>query len=84
MVLLSSWLCALSCASYALGKATLGERDFTPLSADDLKLLSEQPDPSRHLDSTNPVSHLTKILIPRAREYTILHHIITNRLLMAI
>ncbi|KZV63737.1 hypothetical protein PENSPDRAFT_589435 [Peniophora sp. CONT] len=66
MVLLSSWLWAFSCASYALGKATLGERDFTALSADDLKLLSEQPDPSRHLDSTNPVSHLTKILIPRA------------------
>ena len=44
----------------------LGERDLKPLSADALSEIIAHPDPVRNVDPTNPSSHLSKILIPRA------------------
>ena len=46
--------------------STLGERDFTPLSSEAIASLVSQPDPVRNIDPSNPSSHLSKILVPRA------------------
>lgn len=47
----------------------LGERDLPQLSSDELSVLvTGVPDPILKLDPANPNSHLSKILIPRARE----------------
>ncbi|KAI0040140.1 glutaminyl-peptide cyclotransferase-like protein [Auriscalpium vulgare] len=46
--------------------STLGERDLNSLSSPAISTLAQSPDPSRNLDPTNPASHLSKILIPRA------------------
>ncbi|TFK42382.1 hypothetical protein BDQ12DRAFT_676112 [Crucibulum laeve] len=46
--------------------SVLGERELPALSPEDTSLLIESPDPLKNLDPTNPASHLSKILIPRA------------------
>lgn len=50
--------------------STLGERDFASLSSDAMASLISQPDPVRNIDPSNPSSHLSKILIPRAPDTT--------------
>lgn len=46
--------------------STLGERTLTELSTDDISILVSTPDPLENLNPSNPSSHLSKILIPRA------------------
>ncbi|KII89096.1 hypothetical protein PLICRDRAFT_40736 [Plicaturopsis crispa FD-325 SS-3] len=46
--------------------STLGERAFPHLSSSDISSLVSSPDPVKNLDPSNPSSHLSKILIPRA------------------
>lgn len=47
-----------------------GKRELPQLSSDELTVLvSGVPDPVSKLDPTNSASHLSKILIPRAREH---------------
>jgi hypothetical protein len=50
-------------------RSTLGERALAELSTPDISSLVSAPDPSRNLDVHNAKSHLSKILIPRARMY---------------
>lgn len=56
----------LSLPSPSQQASTLGERDFSQLSAGALDTLISHPDPIRNIDPSNPSSHLSKILIPRA------------------
>lgn len=42
-------------------------RDLEPLTPGELAVLATTPDPSRNLDLSISSSHLSKILIPRAR-----------------
>ncbi|TFY73121.1 hypothetical protein EWM64_g10892, partial [Hericium alpestre] len=42
------------------------ERELPALSASSLPALANSPDPTTNLDPSNPDSHLSKILIPRA------------------
>ena len=51
--------------------ASLGERAFPVLSSSALADLANMQDPSRNLDSSDPYSHLHKILIPRTRTHII-------------
>lgn len=62
-----SWLWAVSLAGHSLQASVLGERSLKALQADDLSPLLTTPDPVKAIDFTNPSSHLSKILIPRAR-----------------
>lgn len=48
--------------------STLGARALVPLSVDEMATLVSSPDPSKSIDYSNSVSHLSKILIPRPRE----------------
>lgn len=50
-----------------LRAATLDRRELSPLSTDDMMRLISARDPLKNLNPSNPVSHLSKILIPRAR-----------------
>lgn len=45
-------------------------RDFTTLSAGDMSEIVSQHDPHKALDTSNPSSHLSKILIPRPCKYS--------------
>jgi glutaminyl-peptide cyclotransferase len=47
--------------------ATIDRRELMPLSSDDIAKLVTIKDPLKNLDPSNPASHLSKILIPRAR-----------------
>lgn len=47
----------------------LGQREFVQLPAADIASLVANPDPTKNLDHTDPHSHLSKILIPRARPF---------------
>jgi len=46
----------------------LGERAFEELSPAQIRHLVDSPDSSKNLDTSDPSSHLSKILIPRAAE----------------
>lgn len=60
------WLLLLLAApSYQVG-SHLGERDLPILDAAQISALVAFPDPVRSIDPSNPDSHLSKILIPRA------------------
>lgn len=60
------WLLLLLAApSYQVG-SQLGERDLPNLNAAQISALVAFPDPVRSVDPSNPDSHLSKILIPRA------------------
>lgn len=66
----SVWLLLLLLAPLPSFQAsTLGERALTALSTDDISILVSTPDPLKNLDPSNPSSHLSKILIPRARMF---------------
>jgi len=55
----------------SLQASLFGKRELPQLSSDELTLLvSGVPDPVSKLDPANSASHLSKILIPRAREYS--------------
>lgn len=49
------------------GAATLDRRELSPVSTDDMIQLISARDPLKNLNPSNPASHLSKILIPRAR-----------------
>jgi hypothetical protein len=51
--------------------ASLGERAFSTLSSSALADLANMRDASKNLDTSDPYSHLQKILIPRPGTYTI-------------
>ena len=59
-------MCLLIFPSRSLQASRLGEREFKSLSASALSFLVAHPDPIRNVDPSNPSSHLSKILIPRA------------------
>jgi len=46
--------------------SVLGERELPTLSLKDISILVKNPDPTKNLDVSNPNSHLSNILIPRA------------------
>ncbi|KAI0647401.1 hypothetical protein C8Q79DRAFT_959252 [Trametes meyenii] len=58
--LLSLFFLAISCNA-----AKLGPRDFKALSPQAISSLVSSPDPVRNIDTHNPSSHLSRILIPR-------------------
>ncbi|KAG7092802.1 hypothetical protein E1B28_009119 [Marasmius oreades] len=47
-------------------QASLGPREFTELSSSQIYTLIHTTDPVKNIDPSNPSSHLSKILIPRA------------------
>jgi hypothetical protein len=53
--------------SYSAQASTLGKRTLAQLSSDEILALVSSPDPLKNLDPSDPSSHLSKILIPRAR-----------------
>ncbi|OJA13886.1 hypothetical protein AZE42_05399 [Rhizopogon vesiculosus] len=50
----------------AIQGSTLGQRDFTQLTSEQILALAATTDPVANVDTNNPTSHLSKILIPRA------------------
>jgi glutaminyl-peptide cyclotransferase len=46
--------------------STLGQRDFSQLTSQQILTLAAATDPVVNVDTNNPTSHLSKILIPRA------------------
>lgn len=52
----------------AKGAQKLGERAFQELTQSQISSLVSNSDPLKNLDPSKPDSHLSKILIPRARE----------------
>jgi len=70
----SLWILCLCCFSLlALVTPTfeaqwLGERAFRELSPAQIRHLVDSPDSSKHLDTSDPSSHLSKILIPRVAD----------------
>ncbi|KAG2100209.1 uncharacterized protein F5147DRAFT_710991 [Suillus discolor] len=46
--------------------STLGQRDFIQLTSEQILALATATDPVANVDTNNPTSHLSKILIPRA------------------
>ena len=64
-------LCVVSLLFISVGwSADIKPRLLTQLSEDDLRILASKPDPVKHLDPYDPKGHLYKVLIPRARGYT--------------
>ncbi|KAH7923475.1 hypothetical protein BV22DRAFT_1106074 [Leucogyrophana mollusca] len=56
----------LSWPIYSLQGSILGQRDLSQLSASQILSLASSSDPVKNIDTRNPNSHLSKILIPRA------------------
>ena len=52
--------------------STLGERTLPELTQSEISSLVLSPDPVKNVDPSNPSSHLSKILIPRVRELTVI------------
>lgn len=68
--LLKSWILVLLLSAIpSLQHSILGERTLPQLSKEDLLVLSSTPDPLKNLNSTDPDSHLSHILIPRTRMF---------------
>lgn len=66
----SHTLALLPLPLHALCEATLGPRKFDALSVASIdKIVRLQPDPLKSVDFRDPNSHLSKILIPRARKH---------------
>ncbi|KAF8163508.1 hypothetical protein B0H34DRAFT_650269 [Crassisporium funariophilum] len=63
---LSLLILALSFPSLSWQASTLDRRELPHLKADDISTLVNTRDALKNLDPTNPASHLSKILIPRA------------------
>ena len=51
----------------SLGASFLGERELPTLSSSALEDLANMRDPSKNLDTSDPHSHLQRILLPRTR-----------------
>lgn len=52
----------------------LGQRDLTQLSAEQIFVLANSVDPTKNIDTQNPDSHLSKLLIPRPGASCIFDH----------
>lgn len=50
----------------------LGQRDLTQLSAEQIVALANSIDPVKNIDTRNPDSHLSRLLIPRPGVFCIL------------
>ncbi|KAF9265703.1 hypothetical protein L218DRAFT_898697 [Marasmius fiardii PR-910] len=64
-------------------QASLGPRDLTELSSSQIYTLVHTPDPVKNIDPSNPSSHLSRILIPRAPDTennTLVRNYITSTL----
>ena len=46
--------------------SSLGQRDLTELSTEQITALANSVDPVKNIDTRNPDSHLSRLLIPRA------------------
>ena len=57
---------ALSISLTSIQGSKLDRRELPPLSSTDISKLVTAVDPLNNLDPSNPASHLSKILIPRA------------------
>ncbi|KAF9227762.1 hypothetical protein BS17DRAFT_746546 [Gyrodon lividus] len=58
-------LTILSWSAQSNQLSTLGQRDFKQLSADQIATLAASVDPVKNIDTQNPDSHLSKLLVPR-------------------
>ncbi|KAF9469303.1 hypothetical protein BDZ94DRAFT_1152081 [Collybia nuda] len=61
----------------------LGERTLPQLNSSDISILLSTPDPLKNMDPANPLSHLSKILIPRVSDSennTLVRNYITSTL----
>jgi glutaminyl-peptide cyclotransferase len=68
--LLKSWILVLLLSAIpSLQHSVLGERTLPLLSKEDLLNLSSTPDPLKNLNPNDNSSHLSHILIPRARMF---------------
>lgn len=68
-MLLEFLLCLLAFLQVSQQASLFGERDMQTLSTDDIASLIQNPDPVKNLNYTDPTSHLSHILIPRACRY---------------
>lgn len=61
-------LCTIVLGCLLLGSdaSRLGKRELLELSSESIASLVAFPDPVRNIDPSNPTSHLSRILIPRA------------------
>ncbi|EGN95600.1 hypothetical protein SERLA73DRAFT_186705 [Serpula lacrymans var. lacrymans S7.3] len=59
------FLFLLSLPAFSLQRSALGIREFSPLSSAQILALVSSVDPLKNVDTRNPDSHLSKILIPR-------------------
>jgi len=59
------WLLIWTFFTVSLGTSLLGERALPALSSSALEGLTNMRDPSKNLDTSDPHSHLQKILLPR-------------------
>lgn len=64
--LLSLFLSFVSWCTPTIQASTLGQRDFIQLTSEQILALATATDPVANVDTNNPASHLSKILIPRA------------------
>jgi glutaminyl-peptide cyclotransferase len=60
------WLLFLLFSISLIQGSKLGRRELPSLSSSDVTKLVKATDPLINLDPSNPTSHLSKILIPRA------------------
>ncbi|KAG0701520.1 hypothetical protein DFH29DRAFT_926400 [Suillus ampliporus] len=65
---LSLLLSFVSWCTLTIQGSTLGQRDFTQLTSEQILALAAATDPIANVDTNNPASHLSKILVPRAVE----------------
>ncbi|KIK93671.1 hypothetical protein PAXRUDRAFT_144569 [Paxillus rubicundulus Ve08.2h10] len=58
-------LIIMSCSAQSNQVSTLGQRDLKQLTAEQITTLATFVDPVKNIDTRNPNSHLSKLLIPR-------------------
>lgn len=63
---LSLFVSFVSWCTLTIQGSTLGQRDFIQLTSEQILALATATDPVANVDTNNPASHLSKILIPRA------------------
>ncbi|KAG2135219.1 uncharacterized protein EDB93DRAFT_1242599 [Suillus bovinus] len=63
---LSLLLLFVSWCTLTIQASTLGQREFIQLTSEQILALATTKDPVANVDTSNPTSHLSKILIPRA------------------
>lgn len=68
------WVCLLAFLMFpasSLQASMLGKRNLSQLSLEQISILVSTSDPLQNMDPSNPNSHLSRILIPRAGERVI-------------